>query len=197
MAMRSRSFGFTLIEVLVSLAIIGLILVALNQGVRFGLLALRSEARVAADQDGLNEVDVTLRRLIGGIVRGAADQEEPPLVGRHDAMRFITRSSGIDGTSGGRRIQATLFVDDSHHLVIRWRPPRDGALLTTATAPRDSVLLRAVTSMELAFWRPGEGWLRGWDGDGLPSMVRIRLVISNPAGKHWPDIIVTPMIDGT
>jgi prepilin-type N-terminal cleavage/methylation domain-containing protein len=59
-----REHGFTLLELLVSLVIFGLLLAALGQGTRFALAARQSQThQIEVDAD-LDTVDRTVRHLI-------------------------------------------------------------------------------------------------------------------------------------
>ena len=67
----ARAVGFTLLEVLAALAILGLILAALSEGVRFGQQALLIQARAREVANQVSPVDATLRSLIGRAWPGA------------------------------------------------------------------------------------------------------------------------------
>jgi prepilin-type N-terminal cleavage/methylation domain-containing protein len=56
--------GFTLLEVLAALAVLGLVIALLSQGVRFGLQASRHGNRLAADADAGQIADGKLLTLV-------------------------------------------------------------------------------------------------------------------------------------
>jgi general secretion pathway protein J len=200
--MKARGDGFTLLEVTVALAVFGLLLLSLSQGVHFGLLAWRTQARLAAANADLNEVDLALRNLIEAMDPGTVDQDRPTLLARRDAMTFVTDLPAAGGSgppvAGGsgpaRHVEATLLVDARHRLVLRWRDPTN--VVTGTPPPRvETQILAGVAKMELAFWRPNTGWVDGWGFNSLPAMVRIHLVFVNDRVRRWPDIVVAPSRD--
>jgi len=58
----SRPNGFTIIETLIALMVLGFLFAGLAPGVRFGLLAWATEARLTNGNDGFNTLDNTLGR---------------------------------------------------------------------------------------------------------------------------------------
>ena len=72
--------GFTLLELLVALTVLGFLLVGLAQGVHFGLLAWRTGVRLTNSNDDFNTLDSTLRHLIEGADPG--DDLDPCAVRR-------------------------------------------------------------------------------------------------------------------
>ena len=190
-----------MLEVLVALAIFGLLLVALTQGIQFGLLAGRSAARIGAANHDLNEIDLALRHLIQAIDPAPARQNHPSLVGGRDEMAFVTElpnlPAGMAGDPGlHRQVEAALVVDARHRLVLRWR------LLHIAVTPAvpppivETALLNGISRMDLSFWRPEGGWADVWAASELPAMVRIHLVFENSLARHWPDIVAAPLVQG-
>ena len=63
-----RPAGFTLLEILVALAVLGFLLLGLTQGARFGLAAWDSQARLLDRTGDLQVADRTLRRILSRLV---------------------------------------------------------------------------------------------------------------------------------
>jgi len=59
-----RASGFTLLETLVAVTVFGFVLLAIQQGVRYGLLALAMESRLISRSADLDTVDRALRGLV-------------------------------------------------------------------------------------------------------------------------------------
>jgi general secretion pathway protein J len=189
-----QAHGFTLLELLVALTVLGFLLVGLAQGVHFGLLAWRTGVRLTNSSDDFNTLDSTLRHLIEGADPG--DELDPaPFIGSSDRLDCITALPSAGDPTGSRRMQATLLVDAGHRLVLRWIPYLHAKRVGPSPSPTDTELLRGVSRMELAFWRPGSGWVSAWRAPDLPTLVRISLRF--PAGdpRHWPDIVAAPLLD--
>lgn len=186
--------GFTLLELMVALVVVGFILVGLAQGMHFGLLAWGGETRLAARNLDLDTFDTTLRHLIEGADPGG-DLEPAPFVGSSDRLGCITALPNALGPTPHRRIQAMLLVDSQHRLMLRWRPYVHAKPLRPLPAPTDTELLSNVARLRIAYWRPGGGWLGTWQGSDLPTLVRVRVEFASGDARHWPDIVAAPRLD--
>src|SRR3978361_1013718 len=110
--------GFTLLEVLVALAVFGFLLVGLSQTVRFGLMAWRQDARLSDGKTDLEAVDRSLRTVIENLVP-AEEAGVPALRGAADALTGVTRSRVPGSDLWPIPIEAGLAVSGSR-LVLRW-----------------------------------------------------------------------------
>ena len=82
---------------------------------------------------------------------------------------------------------------DHGQLRLRWLPRRHVELFGGAPPAQETVILDGVDRLELAY-RGGAGrWLSTWTGDGLPSLVRIRIVFGRHSGRQWPMIVAAPV----
>jgi len=190
----TRANGFTLLEILVALTVLGFLLVGLAQGVHFGMLAWGTEVRLTSGNDDFNTLDNTVRNLIEGANPGN-DVDPAPFVGSGDRLDCITAMPNAHDPITGRSMHVMLLVDGNHRLVLRWRPYLDAVRLTPAAPPTDSELLRGVSRIELSYWRPGAGWIGIWRSSDLPKLVRIRLHFPDGDPRHWPDIVAAPLLD--
>jgi general secretion pathway protein J len=189
-----RSNGFTLLELLVALTVLGFLLVGLAQGVHFGLLTWVTQVRLTSGNDELDTLDNTVRHVIEGADPGD-DVDPAPFVGSGDSLNCITALPNAAGPSPSRHIRAVLMVDADHRLVLRWRPYLHATRLGSPVASTETELLRGVSRMELAFWRPASGWVSAWRSPDLPTLVRVRLKFPADDSRHWPDIVAAPVLD--
>jgi general secretion pathway protein J len=79
--------------------------------------------------------------------------------------------------------------------MLRWRPYLRATRLRPLPPPNETELLRGVSRIELAFWRPGGGWVSTWRSPDLPALVRVRLDFPSGDPRHWPDIVASPALD--
>jgi len=194
--------GFSLLEMLVALTVLGFLMVGLNQGVHTGLrlwAAQSRQIRVTADLD-------TAARLLRGLLTGipilpaaVANPGAAPVAisfkGSASQLSFVgDLPTGLGGT---RRAEINLGARDNI-LALSWVPRRHAARAAKPAAT-ETELLRGVASLELAYWgagRPGvpAGWLPRWDGPSLPPLIRLRLGFVNGDPRRWPDMIIAPRL---
>jgi prepilin-type N-terminal cleavage/methylation domain-containing protein len=187
--------GFTLLETLIALVVLGCVVVGLAQGLRFGLGAWDHQSRII-DRDGaLDTTDRSLRTLIAGMAP-AADPRVPSIHGTRESLAFITALPGGAVVGPMRLADVVLGVDAAHRLVLRWSLHLHARLLAPQPA-RQAVLLPGISSLTLAYFHPATerqaaGWVDQWQSADPPARVRIHLAFVDPAFR-WPDVIVEPM----
>ncbi len=175
--------GFTLLEILVTLVVLGFLMVALTQGLRYGLSAWSVQSRAVAARGDLDAVDRTLRQLIAQMDPGTPDTP-PAFTGGADRIAFTST------LPGPRLADVALGLGGNHALVLRWAPHLDGIPNGAPPTPQDDVLLDGVARLDLAYWQNGT-WSSSWGGKTLPPLIRIRIRML--AGGAWPDIVAAPM----
>lgn len=185
-----RDGGFTLLEVLVALTVLGFILAGLSAGTQYGLLAAGSQARTVAASGDLDAVDRALTRLIQ-VMDPGRNGGPAPLRGSSGGMTF-TSALPAAAALPTRSAQVGLLVEGGR-LVLRAVPRQPGQ--RTPPPPVVIELLRGVDGMEASYWRggPQPGWAASWTGPGLPALVRVRLVFPPGDRRRWPDIVAAPM----
>jgi general secretion pathway protein J len=194
-AANRRANGFTLIEVVIALTVLGFLFVGLVQGVRFGMVAWSAEVRRTGGSDDLRTVDNTLRHVIEGMDPGD-DLNHARFVATSDWLDCITALPYAFGAAPSRRMRATLRVNADRRLVLRWSPSVHARRLRPQpVVPTETELLRGVSHIELAFWRPGGNWVGSWQSADLPALVRVRLRFPPGDPRHWPDIVAAPGLD--
>lgn len=186
---RARQAGFTLMEVLVALALLGFVVVGLSQGQRLGLQAWDRQARRAAT---LEEIGATER-----LIRDLLEQTEPGPIGGVPPLRglpgAVSMRSVLRIGLERRSVEAALGVDARRQLVLRWTP-RGAA--QGAAASRERVLLTGIDHLELWYHGDGTGWQREWHSAVPPRAIRVEIAFAQPA-RRWPPIVVSPRLEGS
>jgi len=194
----ARQSGFTLLEMLVALGVLGFLVVGLTQGVRAGLTMWGAQTRRIGETAELDAGARVLRTLLGGIsippsgVPGAAGATK--IEGRPDSLAFVGDLPTGLGTT--RRADMTLELADGR-LVLRWTPHRHELSTAPAPEPIETELIRGVERLDLAYWgspSPSQpaGWQAQWDGFNLPDLIRVRLGFAKGDRRRWPDLIAGP-----
>ena len=183
--------GFTLLEILVALVVMGFLMVGLSQGTRFGMQALSMQSRDIDRYGDLDAVDRTARRLIARMDPGSAT--------RNATLRGT--ASGVAFTSdlpipNAERADMLLTVDAGHRLVLRWMPHLHATRFGPAPLPQETELLPGVDRIELGYWpEGGRDWQTAWTGRDLPALIRLRIVFPARDPRSWPDIVAAPLLD--
>jgi general secretion pathway protein J len=189
---RRAASGFTLLEILVVLAVFGFLLVGLNQTVRFGLTAWHQQARLSDEKNDLEAVDRALRSIIEHLAPGD-DSARSPIVGSADSLTGVTLLRLPGSGDIPAQIEAGLAVSGTR-LVLRWRPFHRGVPVRPPPPPQETELMDGVAHMRIAYWQPSGTWSSAWTGEDLPLLVRIRLTFAGEGAVHWPDIVVAPLL---
>jgi general secretion pathway protein J len=193
-----RRPGYTLIELLVALSIMGLLSVMLLAGlsgrgdawIRMDRATTRDEA-IEAAQDVLRE------RLQHAwpATRYDIRPPGPDFDGDSDRLTFLAPPPARDGPGTLRRY--SLRLDANGDLVLE--AVSDLALDPSRPERRD-VVLRGVRALDLSYFGavepdPTPRWNARWrQRPRMPSLVRIRLQFARDQAR-WPDLVARPYAD--
>jgi general secretion pathway protein J len=199
---RGEVSGFTLLEVLVALVVLGFLVAGLTAGVRVGLDLRQAQVRRLGDTADLDAAMRLLRSILTRLPlvpngnRLIATEAGAGFRGGSDRLSFVgDLPSGLGGT---RRAEMTLYVDHAS-LILSWRPHHHERPLVPAPPPTRTVLMSGVRRLQLAYWGTavaGEpaGWQQRWEGQEAPELIRLRLSFASGDRRHWPDLIVAPRL---
>ena len=191
---RDQDAGFTLLEIIVALVVLGVLLVTLSQGVHFGFTAWGHQDRMLRTGETLQATDRILRRLVEQADPGT-ERDGAKLTGRAHAMAFTsTLPIGHDGAPVLADIN--LKVDQDDRLILSWLPHLHAQRLQPAPPPHVSVLLEHVAGLDLSYWSDSDKqWSREWNNTLLPGLVRIEIEFPEHDKRRWPDIVAGPQRD--
>ncbi len=172
--------GFTLLEVVIALAIVGALLAIAFGGLRVALAAWRKgEDRAEVHQHARTLTAVLARSIAGASpYRIAAEDAPEPVVqfdGYADRLSFVTLEAPFPLAPAITFTAVRLELEGGEEpgLVVRERalPNRD-VFSKAASVFRDP----AVTALSFRYLRPDGGWEDRWDGageEGLPAAVQV------------------------
>jgi general secretion pathway protein J len=200
-----RQAGFTLIELVVAMVLLGIMMMLLYSGLTFALRGWD-----AGDANGRNVVD---RRIGENFLRRELNELFPmrwkdPMIlkfafeGEAQRMKFVSsRPAGV--TLGGLSLVGLEVEQDANHktrhLTMRRAMPDDAA---KDFAPLDraerTVLIADVDSVAFAYFGSENDfteskWMDAWTYVGrMPQMVRLRVKTAD--GMALPDFVVRVML---
>jgi general secretion pathway protein J len=180
-----REAGFTLIEMLVTVALLALVAMLLFGGLRFGARAWDGAQAHGAGSEEVRLVQDTLRRELESAYPryDASDTLHPQIdfAGEPDGVRFLSHAPQALQTAGYT------------HIALAEEPDGKDRQLTIHVGDGSSALLRHIAGVRFAYF-DGASWSDDWRAAALPRLVRIRVVFRRGDARLWPDLIVAPQI---
>ena len=207
--LRRNQDGFTLIEVLVAMTLLGLVLAALFGGLRTGVRVWDSQDRHSDALGRLIAAQGFLRRQIAE----AAPLDYPAVGGGPPAAVFEGDANSVTfaglmpshfGLAGYQVIEVGLVRDGDggRQLGVRWWPfdAQDPAPPAAVPEEQTAVLMDGVDGVTLSYFAPavegGPGqWADRWrDQPAPPDLVRIEVTFPPGDGRAWPALVVHPVL---
>ncbi|HVJ51944.1 MAG TPA: prepilin-type N-terminal cleavage/methylation domain-containing protein [Aliidongia sp.] len=194
--------GFTLLELLVALAVLGLLMAGLVQGVRLGIVAWNRQSSLLQSRSELDATDRVLRQLLTRIDPGTG-RGPIRIEGNAHQLDFRSELPTAVATST-RRADMSLLVDDRNRLILRWKPYFHENELGTGGKETDTVLLDHVEQLNLSYWGGQDnggagaqslGWITEWTTSFVPPLIKLQVKFPDGDRRHWPDIVVAPLLE--
>jgi general secretion pathway protein J len=192
-----RQSGFTLLETLVVVVVLGFLMVGLTHGVRTGLSLWEAQTRRVGETAELDAAARILRTLMSGIVLQPSAALSTAAAGQGEFKGTATSLSFVGDLPTGlgttRHANITLELEQEQ-LVLRWAPRRHE--LSEAPPPESvkTELVSHVKHLDLAYWGASSpdqspGWQAQWEGAAMPELIRIRLALAGNDRRRFPDLI--------
>lgn len=198
-----RAGGFTLLEMLIAMTLLGFILALLFGGLRLG-----SRSWDAGEARSTNSTHLA---LVQGFLRRELSQVHPfrwkkkvdtelAFEGESAKLRFVAPVSARLGPGGLYLISLELVTDKEGSQLVMKRviPEPDSTDFSALDSAENVVLAEHVESISFAYFgvetkEAEPQWADKWDSPKfLPYMIRMKVKFSN--GRDWPDLVVTPLI---
>jgi general secretion pathway protein J len=190
--------GFTLVELLIALAIVGALVAIAFGGLRVAVASWRQGEDRAESHQHVRSVAFLLGRAVSGAYpyRASRGQGPDPVVlfaGTETRVEFVTLAAPFPGAIPVAFTAIVLSVDDGGEpgLVVRQRAlPNRAPFSEAAIVYRDP----SVTTLKLAYLDEG-GWKDTWDGaeaKGTPRAVKVTIATAlNGRTEELPPLTVS------
>ena len=195
--------GFTLVELLVALALFSLLATLLFDNVRFGLRAWQQGGVHAEHLEHALVSQDLLRRMISNVyplfVADNPTEARVDFDGVKDSVSFLGDAPIVAG--GGGRFRFTVFVErkrDQVDLVLSSTPelagPQDLSMTTKISLVSDVDGVDFSFSGDVAVGRSFQ-WVDNWNKrSDLPKLIRVRVAFRSGDTRQWPELLIAPRI---
>jgi general secretion pathway protein J len=193
--------GFTLLEVLVALTVLGFLVVGLNQGVRTGLDFWSVQTRRIDQNEDLFTTARLIRNLLTSIPimpAAANGGNQPAAIAFDGDADHLTFAGDLPTGLGGSEFANIKLMLREQRLVLLWTSRRP-EFRAEPPAPREVELMRGVDRLQFAYWGrtstgAGSEWLVRWRGPAPPTLIRMRVKFAKGDSRRWPDLIAAPWL---
>lgn len=196
--------GFTLLELLIAITLLGFISLALFGALRFGTRVWERAEQRTASIATIARVQALLRRELAGAypayVRADASHGAIAFDGTAERINFIGPAPLSLAQAGRARIEIARTSDETGlALILRAKPE----LARDDTEAKSEILIDHLTALNVAYFGEGpEGeaasWQERWkDAQRLPRLIRIEAQFESQASSsqsYWPPLIIAPVI---
>jgi general secretion pathway protein J len=192
----SGDAGFTLLELLVGLVLLGLLASVLAGSLTFGRRAWEAGEDAFARNGDLRLVQGFLRERFAAAPRFTTADTDAGVGfdGRAESVTFLT---GVSTTVGSRMLTVGIAnIGSARDLVMMQAP-----VGPTAESGTQRVLLKGVQDVRFAYFGAlpqdeDARWHPTWkDGGRLPLLVRMRIAFDDQR-RHWPDLVAALPVTG-
>ncbi len=201
--------GFTLLEMLIAMTLLGLVMAMVFGGLRLGTRAWEASDVSATNLARLEAVHGFLRRGLAAAATVLASDDKGKrqilFTGDVDRLEFATLMPSYLGIGGFHRLTlAAVGNGEDRRLTLKSRLYQGVGGGDDATAAADdgeeTVLMKGIAGLDLAYFgaldsNSDPAWHQGWrEVATLPELIRVRVRFAEGDRRHWPDLIVQPRL---
>lgn len=199
--------GFTLIEVLVGLALLGMAAAILLQALNMAGITVLRERAVSSDLDGIVAAQRVLRTSIERLRPVARVDSGEPIIdlrGTATDLAYVAPPLDRDGPSALQRFR--LIRTAGGELVLSSVSTRRGRTDASGKDPAGWLpvtLVRGVSMLAISYFgsTPTGGvraWQdRWWDRGEPPELIRVRIAFGPGDRRQWSDLVIRPRATAT
>lgn len=207
MSQRLRQRGFTLLELLIAMTLLGLILVLLFGGLRLGVRSWDGAQRQVDNMNSVRSLENFLRREMSQASPyrwHSGTGQRLAFVGERNRLSFVAPMPSRVG--GGGLYVVSIELDQTgktRRMVWKYLPVSTQMQDFSALAQAPEMVLAAAELADVEdIWLSYFGsesdsaeprWFERWDNSArLPLLIRMQVRLGK--GGTWPDFVVAPML---
>lgn len=195
-----KNGGFSLMEMLVVLSLLGLLFTVLFSGLGFGFSSWRREKAHLAADDEIRSTQSLLRRSLQQaypyFIKGGdmSQSGHVDFAGSTRRIEFLAPSpAAMEQAGRAREILDIQTGNEGLTLSLSIRPE-----LSTGAQPKREDLVSGLQSAEFSYFGKSpdgatSGWQKTWEGrTALPDLIKISVTFLDAARPSWPELILHP-----
>ena len=195
---RQNESGYSLVELLVVLALFGLIAIAMTGGIRFGARAWEKSGAQADAIERIEGAQNMLRTLLQRVVPRDLDPENPADPDVFQASRYrmtftALSPSAIEANGLARFVLEVTEASGKKKLNLSWTG------ISGTTVRQTQTLLVDASDISFAFATLDQTGVFVWRDDwieqfGAPALVIVRAKFPVGSAIQWPELVIRPRI---
>lgn len=184
--------GYTLLELMIALTLLGFLTVLLFSGLKLGTRVWERSEDMTANSNRIRNIEHLLTDQIRQIYPKALPNSEIDFDGQPSVLHFLTMASDNGAL---KRVTVSTTADNAHG-ALGEAASDELTIAVSAIKP----LLGPISSLSFAYFGQGKdesqaSWHRVWSHQAhLPSLIRVSVALADRA-LVFPDLVVKPHID--
>lgn len=204
---RLQHSGFTLLELLIALTLLGMILVLLFGGLRLGVRSWDASQKQVDSLNSIRSLENFLRQelsLIYPYVWKNASEGRVAFLGERNRLSFVAPLPSRVGGGGLYLVSVELQQRSKVQSIVWKHIPLSSQMQNFSALAEIPEMVLAASDLDNVeeiwltyFGQENESaaprWLDRWENSiRLPMLIRVQVKLSNNA--QWPDFVVAPML---